>query len=190
MNMNKYAVLITAVVAVNSLVMADKSEEGVPTSPLTTYSGGVGAGALRPLNDELEGLEHNFFKLTILNTLYFRENVGFFLDIDWFAPGSNFGADLGLDYFLAQGDMRPFIGAGAGAHYFEKKTDDFGENFGPSGTVHLGCAFDVSDRLQVQVRVPYHFVATREIDHGIGLDIGLLFSDKFRHVKKYDYNKK
>jgi hypothetical protein len=40
----------------------------------------------------------------------------------------------------------------------------------------------------MRVRVPYHLVAGETPDHLIGLEAGFLFSNKFRHVKKLDYN--
>jgi hypothetical protein len=164
----------------------DPSEKGVPTSPLTIYSGGFGVGASRGLNDELKD---NYLKLTLANTVFFRDNVAVFFDADWFLPGSNFGADLGFDFMLtSKGDFRPFIGAGVGAHYFDKG-NDFSDDFGPSGTAHIGFTLDLSDRVQMRVRVPYHLVGSATPGHLIGLEAGFLFSNKFRRVKKLDYNK-
>ncbi|MBN1128152.1 MAG: hypothetical protein JXA71_04165 [Chitinispirillaceae bacterium] len=184
---------ITAVSAVLGMCLstwaADPSEKGVPTSPLTIYSGGFGVGASHPLNDELKAQQSNFLKLTLANTVFFKDNVAVFIDADWFLPGSNFGADLGFDFMIrSSGTFRPFIGAGIGAQYFDKG-NDFGDDFGPSGTVHLGLVLDLSDHVQMRVRVPYHLVGSETPDHLIGLEVGFLFSNKFRRVKKLDYNK-
>jgi hypothetical protein len=183
---------VTACAAVLGLCLCvwagDPSEKGVPTSPLTIYSGGFGVGASHALNDELKAVQTNFLKLTFANTVFFKDNVAVFFDADWFLPGNNFGADLGFDFMIVNtGAFRPFIGAGLGAHYFDKG-NDFGDDFGPSGTAHVGFTIDLSDRVQMRVRVPYHLVAGETLDHLIGLEAGFLFSNKFRHVKKLDYN--
>jgi hypothetical protein len=188
--MIKQATAITAVLGLCLVSWAgDPSEKGVPTSPLTIYSGGLGIGASHALNEELKSVQTNFLKLTFANTIFFTEYIAVFFDANWFLPGSNFGADLGFDCMLLKnGAIRPFIGAGLGAHYFDKG-NEFGKDFGPSGTAHIGFAIDLSDRVQIRVRVPYHLVGGETRDHLIGLETGFLFSNQFRHVKKLDKSK-
>jgi hypothetical protein len=41
----------------------------------------------------------------------------------------------------------------------------------------------------MRVRVPYHLVAGEIPDHLVGLEVGFLFSNQFRQVKKLDYNR-
>jgi hypothetical protein len=185
--MRKTLIIFTALFCIQSALAADPSEEGVPTSPVTVYSGGIAGGAFFPLNDELEPESKSFLKLSFINTVHLTDHMELFLDADWFAPGNNYGMDLGFNFLLTSSGFRPFLGAGVGAHVFDKAGKDFGENFGPSATAHAGFLLDLSDRLQIQVRVPYHFTANQAKDHSIGLDIGFLFSDKFRHVKKLNY---
>ncbi|MBN2035231.1 MAG: hypothetical protein JW768_00680 [Chitinispirillaceae bacterium] len=188
--MIKQACTITTLLAMCFSVWAgDPSEKGVPTSPLTVYSGGFGVGASRALNEELKAEQPNLVKLSFVNTVFFKKHIGVFFDVDWFLPGSNFGADLGFDFVLAdKSGFRPFIGAGVGAHYFDKG-NRFGEDFGPSGTVHVGFALDLTDRVQMRMRIPYNLVGNESPDHTIGLEVGFLFSNKHRRVLKLDYNK-
>lgn len=173
-----------------TMATAGVTEEGVKTSPLSIYSGGVGVGAFYSINDSLRDLSRQFLKLSFINDFYFRDDVHLFIDADWLAPGKNFGADFGFDYFLAQGDFRPFMGMGIGARYFDKKGYEFGENFGVSGTVHLGFLLALTDQVQLRFRAPYHVVATSTVDNGVAFDVGILFSGKYKNVKKYDYNDK
>jgi hypothetical protein len=183
------ATVLALTFAAQGALAADPSEKGVPTSPLGIYTGGIGVGAIKPMNDELKADQSMFLKLTFMNSFYFREDVSLFLDADWFIPGKNFGADFGFDFIPFQGDVRPFIGAGVGAHYFNKPGAKFGDNFGPSGTVHLGCILDITDRVQIKVRVPLHLVGNEAVDQGAGIDIGMMFGSRFRNVKKLNYNK-
>ena len=182
--------ILSAVVVISTGLgyAEDPSERGVPTSPLTIYSAGLGAGAVVSINNELRRDSEQFLKVSFINTVHFRDHLGLFLDFNWFAPGLNFGADMGFDFLLTSSDFRPFIGVGVGAHYFDK-SDDFGENIGPSLTVHAGFVLDITDALQVRLRIPYHVVANEARDHAAGLEVGFLFSDRFRKVKKLDYTK-
>jgi hypothetical protein len=183
------AAAVALAITAQGALAGDPSEQGVPTSPLHIYTGGIGVGAIRSMNDELKADQSVFLKLSFLNSFYFRKDMSLFLDADWFIPGKNFGADFGFDFILFEGDIRPFIGAGVGAHYFSKKTAKFGDNFGPSGTVHLGCIIDVTDQVQIKLRVPLHVVGNEAVDQGAGIDVGMMFGSRYRSVKKLDYNK-
>lgn len=184
---------VAVVAALLGLVQAalaeDPTEKEIPTSPVTIYSGGFGVGGFRALNKELKKEQLNFLKLSFENTVYFKENIGVFFDADWFAPGNNFGADIGFDFQPLTGDFRPFLGLGVGAHYFEKAGGEFGNNFGPSGTIHVGFTVDLSDQVQMRMRVPYYMVGNEVTDHTVGMEVGFLFSGKFRHIKKLNYNR-
>jgi hypothetical protein len=147
----------------------------------------VGLGTIHSLNDTLKMESKTFFKLSFINDVYLTEKAHLFIDVDWLAPRANFGADVGVDYLIMTSRFRPFLGAGVGARYFDKKGYDFGSNIGPAGTVHAGFIADISKTIQLRVRVPFHAVLNQTRDYGIGLDIGLLFSKPYRHVKKLDY---
>jgi hypothetical protein len=126
-------------------------------------------------------------KLSFQNIWKFRTHAAVFFDINWFLPGINPGLDLGFDYILATGFFRPFIGAGIGGHYFDKATGKFGDKFGPSGTVHAGFSLDLTDRAEVRLRVPYYIVGNATDDQLAGVEVGFLFSPRFKHVKKLNY---
>lgn len=186
--MKKLIVTSMVLIYTNLVFSADSSEKGVPTSPLTKYSGGIGVGAMMSRNNELQELSNKFFRLTFMNSVYLREHFGLFFDVDWFAPGPNFGAYLGFDYNLTTTDFRPFLGLGGGANYFDK-TSEFGKNIGPSFTAHAGFNLDLNENIQVRARVPYIVTVNENVDQAVGLEIGIMFSDRFRRVKKLDYNK-
>jgi Lipid A 3-O-deacylase (PagL) len=171
-----------------SLFASDISEANAHKSPVTTYSGGVGFGAVTAVNDELREYSENFLKISVVNLLYFRDKVSFFFDLNWCAPGMNFGGDVGVDFFMTTSDIRPFVGAGIGAAYLDK-SNEFGDNFGISGTIHAGCIFDISDNLSIRFRVPVTGINNDTKDITIGADVGFIISDKFKRVRKLDYNR-
>jgi hypothetical protein len=154
---------------------------------LSPYSIGLGAGVISALNDELSDESPAFLKMSLIQSINFQEHWNLGLDLDWLLPGKNWGGDLSLDYLLATGSFKPFIGAGGGFRYFEKT--DFGHDIGASGTVHAGMILDVLDELQLRIRVPFHIVANDAGDRGVGLDAGFLFSSPHRKtkVKKLNY---
>jgi hypothetical protein len=180
-------VLIVSLLS-HSLLAADLSENKAFKSPLTTYSGGIGFGAVTAVNDELKDYSENFMKISFVNLIYFRDKVSFFGDLNWLAPGMNFGGDVGVDFFMTTSDIRPFVGAGIGAAYLDK-TDEFGDNFGISGTIHAGCMFDINDNLSIRFRVPLTGINNDSKDITVGADIGFIISDKFKRVRKLDYNR-
>jgi hypothetical protein len=186
--MLRKAIALTALVGMTAMVWAtDPSEKGVTVSPLRIYSGGICAGAVQSLSKDLKEVHNSYLKLSFQNAMYVKENLGVFCDINWFLPGINPGADLGFDIFPITGSFRPFIGAGVGAQYFDR-SKKFGDNIGPSGTVHIGFGLDLTDRVQMRVRVPYHIVLNNKNDQAAGVEVGFLFSGRFKNVKKLNYN--
>ena len=178
---------LLAVMMFCTTISADPTESGVPTSPLVIYSGGISVGAIKSLNDSLKLESKSFFKLSFINDIYLTDPAHLFIDADWLAPRANFGLDVGFDYFLVHSKCRPFVGAGIGVRHFDKKKDSFGDNIGPSGTVHAGMMLELSDMTQMRFRVPFHVVLNKTSDMGVGVEIGLLFSKPYRNVKKLNY---
>ncbi len=185
--MKKFILLAVMALTAGAAFAADPSEAGVPLKPLKIYSGGIGLGAVRSLNEELKDVSLHFLRISLVNTFSVREHLDLFLDGDWQLPGSNFGADLGIDAVFSRTDVRPFAGIGLGGRYFDR-SDDFGRNFGPSITVHGGCTVDLSDNVALRVRLPYHVILTETADHMVGLEFAFLFSSRFKNVKKLEYN--
>jgi hypothetical protein len=168
----------------------DSTEAGVPTSALSTYSGGFGVGAFKAIDNQLQIENKQFLKLAFENTIYFRKYVGAFLDADAFLPGTNFDANVGFDFIASSSDFRPFAGVGVGIGYFGKSGTSFNNNFGPSATAHVGVAVDLSRSVEMRLRIPYQFVGNKASDKVAGLEVGFLFSDKFKNTRKLDYDKK
>jgi hypothetical protein len=184
----KYLILFFAILSLLSQpLIADPSEDKAAKVPLGVHSWGLNLGAVYSLTDSLRAQSEQHFKLSISNLIFLNERTQLFLDIDWFLPGSgNFGGDIGFDYHLAEGALRPLIGLGAGLHNMDKG-NSFGQDFGPSATVHAGFLLDLTDILQIRVRVPYHLITNADWDQGVGLDVGFLFSSAHRNVKRLRY---
>jgi hypothetical protein len=171
-----------------SMVISAGAEEYPSTSPLTVYSGGAAIGVIRAFNYPLKLESKTFFKLSFINDIYLKDVTHLFIDADWLAPRANLGMDIGLDYLPSNSSLRPFIGAGIGVRYFDKKGYKFGENFGPSATAHIGALIELSKTVQVRIRLPFHVAINETNDRGAGLDIGLLFSKPYKNVKKLNFN--
>jgi hypothetical protein len=155
---------------------------------LSPYSLGLGAGVISAVNDELSNRSAAFMKLSVIQSIQFTDHMAAGLDLDWMLPGQNWGGDLTLDYLMATGAIKPFVGVGGGIRYFDK-AGPFGDNIGASGTVHAGLLLDVIDEMQLRIRVPYHVVANKAMDQDVGIDVGFLFSSPLRttKVKKLKY---
>jgi hypothetical protein len=88
-----------------------------------------------------------------------------------------------VSYLIGNAAFRPFLGAGAGFHYFDKAGQDFGDGLGPSAVAHVGLMLDVLDELQMRLRVPFPFVANKDQDRAVGLDVAVLFGSPLRTKK-------
>jgi len=174
--------------------------DGVSTSPLKIYSVGIGGGGFYSLSDSLKEASGAFGKVVWMNSFDFTENFALFADINWYIGNSlnNFGLDLGGDYkFASVPRIIPFLGAGVGAHYFDKESgtgsgggsasDEFSKAFGVSLTARVGVALELTETVDVRVRVPFHFVLNDTQDMGIGVEVGVMFYSSLRGVKKLNY---
>lgn len=173
--------------AICLVILVSGSNAQVRTGPLSIYSGGLAVGAMNPLNNELKKESDAFFKLAFVNSVHLTNVTHLFFDIDWLAPGSNFGTEVGLDFHFIPRQFSPFVGAGVGARYFDKNDGDFGDNFGLSGTVHAGVLMDVTETTRIRLRVPYQGVLNEARDHAVGVDVGILWSGPYRGVTKLHY---
>lgn len=187
--MKKVMFTVIALLNCGTAYAADKSEAGVPTSPLAIYSGGVNVGVLRAASDELKDVSENFLKLSFTNNVSVRNNLALFIDVDWLIPDpdKNFGADVGFDFIFSDTDFRPFAGIGVGGHCFDHG-GAFGDDFGPSFTAHFGFSLDLNENIALRIRAPYHFTMNEANDVMAGLDFAFLFSSKYKNVKKLNYN--
>ncbi len=155
---------------------------------LSPYSFGFGVGAMTALNPELRDESAAHIRLSFAQSIRFQENLDLGLDLDWWGPGGNWGGTLFLDYLIGQGAVRPLIGVGGGIHHWDYY-DEFGEGFGAAMTAHAGILLDVTDELQLRVRIPYHLTLNANQDMSAGLDLALLISSPHRktNVKKLKY---
>lgn len=156
---------------------------------LRPYSIGIGAGSFASINSELADESQAFLKLSLAQSIQFGDHLAMGVDVDWFAPGGNWGGDMTVSYLMGTASFKPFIGAGAGFHYFDKAGTDFGQGLGPSVTAHAGLMLDVLDELQMRIRVPFHFIANEAQDRLVGVDVAFLFGSPLRtkRVKKLIY---
>ena len=182
--MKQVKIFIIALIMTFTLYAGESDETGYKKSPLTIYSGGIGLGVVRSINDELKNESKTFLDLSFINDVYITHRVHMFTDVNWLAPRLNLGVDAGFDFLFIASRFRPFIGAGIGARYFDKSDYDFGSNLGPSVTVRLGMTFDIIPEVQMRLRVPYYVVVNETTDQIVGLDLGILFSKPYRDIKK------
>lgn len=190
-----FQVLFAAFTLSTALATSPRAED-VDTSkhPDTTriilkpYSIGLGVGAFSAINSELAQESETFLKLSLVQSVQFGRHMAMGVDIDWFGPGENWGGEMIVNYLMGSMRFRPFIGAGAGIRFFDTG-EDFGQGLGPSGVVHAGIMTEVMDELQLRIRVPYHFVANKNQDRLVGLDMAFLFGSPLRknRVKKLTY---
>jgi hypothetical protein len=166
------------------------AKDSVTISPLTTYSWGFSGGSAIPLNQDLKDQSEAYGKLSFNNNWYLTDYTSLFLDGNWFLPGNNFGGNLGVEFLAGDphyAKVRPLLGLGVGTQIFERDDKPFGKGIGGSLNSHIGMLINASNSLQFRIRVPYQFVLNSYQDHTIGVEIGVLFSSPWKHIRKLNY---
>jgi len=168
----------------------DPSESGIPTSPLKIWGAGVGGGLLYSFSDEVkDSCGQSFGEFIWMNSFDFTENFALFADINWYIGESakNFGIDLGGDYMLSSGRVKPFLGAGVGARYYDMGGDT-GGRLGGAVIARVGVALELTNTVEVRLRVPFHFALIDEVkDMRVGAEVGVMFFSNLRNIKSIDY---
>lgn len=156
---------------------------------LSQFALGPGIGVLGAVAGDMGDISEQFLSLSLANSIRFRQNWDLGIDIDWWAPGNNWGGTMAVSYLIGNAAFRPFIGAGAGLRSLDYEGEKFGKGLGVEGLVQAGLYLDVLDNLQLRVRVPYRVIANSHKDQAAGLDVALLFSSPLRktNVRKLTY---
>lgn len=188
--MKKYILLLIPLLITQVILAEDSSEKDVPTSPLSISSWGFSVGGMRALSKELKGdISKNVLHLSLAGSFAIRDYVSLFIDATLIKPKTSYGGIIGADLFFSDTDFRPFVGAGIGGYVMEH-SGEFRDDFGPAITAHLGITVDLTENVTLRIRAPYHYVMNEYSDQTAGLDVAFLFSSKYKHVKKLDYNRK
>jgi hypothetical protein len=158
------------------------------TVALSRYALGPGIGVVGSVSGDMTEISEQFLSLSLSQSIRFRDNWDMALDLEYWAPGSNWGGTMAVSYLIGNAAFRPFIGAGVGLRTLDYD-EPFGKGLGAEGLVHAGMYLDVLDNLQMRVRVPYRFIANSHRDQAAGLDVALLFSSSMRKtkVRKLEY---
>jgi hypothetical protein len=150
---------------------------------LSRYAIGPAIGVIGPVSGDMSEISAQFLSLSLAQSIRFRENWDLGLDVDWWAPGNNWGGTMSVSYLFGNAAFRPFVGAGAGLRSLDYEDENFGKGLGVEGLVHAGLYLDVLDNLQLRVRVPYRVIANSHKDQAAGLDVSLMFSSGMRKTK-------
>ena len=147
---------------------------------LSQWAFGPGVGVVGAAAGDLSLISEQFLSLSVANSIRFRQNWDLGIDLEWWAPGSNFGGNMSMSYLFGNAAFRPFVGVGAGIRSLDYEGEPFGKGLGVEGLVQAGLYLDVLDNLQLRVRVPYRVIANSHGDQAAGLDVAMLFSSPLR----------
>src|SRR5690606_13682300 len=104
-----------------------------------------GVGVLGAVSGDLTDISEQFLSLTLAQSIRFRENWDLGLDLDWWAPGNNWGGAMSVSYLFGSAAFRPFVGAGAGLRPLDYDGEPFGKGLGVEGRGQAGLFLDVLD---------------------------------------------
>ncbi|MBN1128816.1 MAG: caspase family protein [Chitinispirillaceae bacterium] len=152
------------------------------TRPLSTYSWGVGSGALVPVGAKAPD-EATQAIFAFSNLLYVNNRCNLFLDVIGLTGGLNGGALAGADLLTLPEKWRAYAGIGGGLFHFEKET-----GIVPALTAHAGFVVDAGQQLQIAIQTPYLVsFGNGGIEHRLGLELKVLATGRYRNIKALEY---
>ncbi len=151
-------------------------------SPLAIYSLGLGAGALSRMNEDVAFGDEQLAKLSFIQSVYVSDFVDFFIDADWLPVTTGFGGLVGFEFMPSRAQFRPLLSVGLGAYHLDVD-GPLERGFGATGMVAGGFALDLSEEVQVRIRVPFYITTNSVEDRLAGVDIGFLFSSPLRATR-------
>ncbi len=112
-------------------------------------------------------------------------------DIGYSFPGNGFNVKIGLQQQLLPTDIAPFIGGMAGLNTIPEDdfANDFGDRIGPSVEANAGLYFFRESFFSLRIKGAYQWTFAKDVDHGFGVSIGILFANSRPGLKAIDVSR-
>ncbi len=163
------------------------------SSFLSTSKWGVSIGPSFHLDSTQDAI-----KISFQQKFLFTSQTAISYNIDWLAPKATIGGNFLLDIVAFHyKKFTPNINLGVSLNHHYRSSQPVNiRNIRPYLVGMFGFLFQISKNTTIQIRVPCYFGLNREIfdsssifrnnqDQRIGLDLGILFSSSYTHVRKW-----
>jgi hypothetical protein len=147
------------------------------TSPLSTYSFGLGTGFV-----VIRARERPQITFAVCNGWYVSQALALFVDGVWAGLSANGGVDVGLDYAVLRQTPQVSIGAGLGVWYQDVHLQPTLGNIGPSCTARIGMGLDVGKRTRLGLLLPIRFTTGDRSLLMAGMEMRVMWYGPYRDV--------
>ena len=182
MTMKKIFAILLALVAV-------AAAERPVYNPFASYGLEIGAG--KPVNDIWKDNRTAFGEASFIANFQLLPYTSVTADAGYSFPGNGFSAKLGLQQMLLPTGITPFIGGMAGIRAIpeDDAADTFGDRFGPTVEANAGLFLFRESWVSFRLKGSYQWTFAKEIHHGFGVSIGILFANSRPGLKAIDVSK-
>jgi hypothetical protein len=155
----------------------------VTTSPLSTYSFGLGVGVLWSNAKS----DRPWVTLSANNAWYINKSLSLFADGVWAGFSANGGADVGLDYTLVRQKPLVSIGAGLGLWYQDMSPKASLQNIGSSCTSRISVGIEVDKRSVLSLVAPIRYTSGVRSAFMAGIEMHWNWYGPYRDVEVLHY---
>lgn len=177
-------IVVLLFVMVHVFAQDQDSSEKLTEKPVTIFSIGVNGGPAVVLHSDT-----TLVKIGISTFFHLRPAWDISFEGFWGAPEMTGGALVGVRTYLLDHDIRPFVGGAMGVSNIVLRHRSRANNLGLTLEVFTGVNFEISQTLQVVVKVPYSITYNRMRNQTIGVEMAFMFSDPFRKIRAIDVSK-
>lgn len=169
--------------------MAFAGEGRAVYNPFSSF--GLELGMFRPANDSWSDERSTFGNVDFISNIQLLPYTSFTGDVGYSFPGNGFIAKVGLQQQLLPTYVTPFVGgmAGIGAIPEDDRTDEIRDRFGPVVEANAGLFFFRESFFSVRLKGFYQWTFAKEVEHGYGLSLGILFANSRPGLKAIDVSR-
>lgn len=154
-------------------------------SPLSKFSWGIGTGVMM---DDIVGKVWDRDAIVNWSGFYEVNNrIDFSVDLYGLINGKNAGAVAGIDYRLGSFEKGNIsLGAMAGLEYLGSRKYNPDNQLSLVLSIKAAFTAEISDRVNMQLYVPYTVVINDPLVHRVGVGLQFIFSGRYRNVGVLD----
>ncbi|MCK9182877.1 MAG: hypothetical protein M0P13_08370 [Fibrobacteraceae bacterium] len=158
-------------------------------SPWSSY--GLELGSVMPVNDSWNEETSAFLYGNFIANFQVLPMMSVTGDAGYAFPGNGFNVKIGLEQQLLSTDFSPFVGGMAGLDIVpdDDHVSKFSDRVGPILEANAGLLFFRNSYFSFRLKGSYQWTFDKELDHGWGVSLGVLFANSRPGLKAIDVSK-
>lgn len=153
------------------------------SAPLDPLSVSFGTGSYYKKSSTLLNERPRLFGLKIQGQKIINKNWDFIFYANSMLPGANFALGMGFDRYWTQLNISPYIGGSLGFNLFYQQ--DFWDDFGPSLEIHPGVKIPLSQRVHLNLQLPYRITYNSNFNQTFGVEVHIQILSLLQSIQAY-----